>query len=334
MADVSWAPGGLLPGSQLCGTGVSIPVSLVDAGGGWLPPARSKLDNASGVGAHVLDHLKTGLWVARSDGTDKILTPWRLNGSGVWAAGTDVALGTGKSPHVLRLPDNSIGFSYVTSGSVVKWAVYNPQTGLGTEETVNNGTLCDSAMDLFGRVLVALYDGAWKVAVGVLAAGGTSRTWTVATMGLTGAQAKRGSLRVNADGAISFFYASSAHVITHALNRNLANDGTGAWTTALETVGDGAFCDHVIDKLGRVVVVLYNDQHRVSVGVLNSGGLTHTWNDGTSPVAMGIATAQAKRGSLEVLPEGALSFMYFNSGGNVAHIVARDLAADGSGLWS
>lgn len=309
--------------------------ALAGAGGvGFFPPARSKLDNASGVGAHVLDHLKAGLWVARSDGTDKILTPWRLNGSGVWAAGSDVALGTGKSPHVLRLPDNSIGFSYVTSGGVVKWAVYNPQTGMGTEETVNNGTLCDSAVDLFGRVLVALYDGAWKVAVGVLAAGGATRTWTVATMGLSGAQAKRGSLRVNADGTISFFYASSSHVITHALCRDMPNSGAATWTTAVETVGDGAFCDHVVDRAGRVVVVMFNDVWRVSVGVLNSGGVTHTWNGGSGPVSMALTGAQAKRGSLELLPEGALSFMHFDSGGAVDHAVCRDLAASGVGTWS
>jgi hypothetical protein len=125
-------------------------------------------------------------------------------------------------------------------------------------------------------------------------------------------------------GSVSLSYSKSSSV-----KFRLYNPFSG--TTVAQTIGSGTLADHVIDHKGRFVFAVYNSGWFIRVGTLQADGRTLTVS---GAVSMGLGTTAAVKGSLEVLPDDAISFTYVNNSSQTVIRVCKNLSNAGVGTWA
>lgn len=99
--------------------------------------------------------------------------------------------------------------------------------------------------------------------------------------------------------------------------------------THVQSIGSGTLVVHKIDGFGRMICAVYNSGWKVQVGTLGSDGVTWTFS---SQVSMGI-TASERRGSIEFLDGGKISFAYIDGSSAAKLVICKNLDNSGNGSW-
>lgn len=194
-------------------------------------------DNGGEIDA-ALDSFQMTKWVFRvANGDELILTPWKLNAFGVLAEGTDNPVSTGTCPCIKPLKNAEMALGYVrvneSSQSIFRVSRWDGSSERYMQD-VARASKGDFCIDKNGRMIVALYDGEWKVCVGTLASGGTAWTFSDAVaMGVSNSMAGvRGSVEAMPDGTYQFTYIaeiSGTAVVRILRCKKLSNAGVGTW---------------------------------------------------------------------------------------------------------
>lgn len=158
---------------------------------------------------------------------------------------------------------------------------------------------------------------------------GTNGRWSGFTDEELQTSADSPSVRYNSDGNFSIVYhdTSGGDGIKHILYRQVEGK------QVVQTLANGTHPCHCFDNNGRLILIYYkasDTTFRVRVGTLDSNGRTYTMS---GEVNMSLTDPANSRGSVEVMEDNTINFVYRKTGNDIVIVRCTQLNSDGTGTW-